>query len=99
MNTGWKGLDQIDALKAKLQALPAYLGQALVDRVKPRTPVDTGALQADWQYAVEGAILTVGNTMDYASFVELGTVKMRPVGMLQTTLLEVPQIVTNFLKG
>jgi hypothetical protein len=99
MTVGWKGLDQIDALKAKLQALPDYLGQAVVDRVKPRTPVDTGALQADWQYVVEGPTLTVGNTMGYASFVELGTVKMRPVGMLQTTLLEVPQIVTNYLKS
>jgi hypothetical protein len=97
--TQWKGLDQIDSMKAKLQALPQYLGQSVVDRVKPRTPVRTGALQADWQYAVEDTTLTVGNTMDYASFVELGTVKMRPVGMLQTTLLEVPQIVTNYLKS
>lgn len=97
--TTWKGLDQIDTLQDKLRALPNYLGQQVVARVKPRTPVDTGALQADWQYVVEGSTLTVGNTMDYASFVELGTVRMRPVGMLQTTLLEVPAIVTNYLKG
>jgi HK97 gp10 family phage protein len=96
--TKWNGIEQLDDLKAKLQALPQYLGQTVVDRVKPRTPVRTGALQRDWQYEVEGPMLTVGNTMEYASFVELGTVKMRPVAMLQTTLMEVPQIVTSYLE-
>jgi HK97 gp10 family phage protein len=97
--TKWNGLEQLDALKAKLEALPKHLGEAVVDAVKPRTPVRTGALQADWQYVVEGPVLTVGNTMHYATFVELGTSRMRPVGMLQTTVMGVPQIVKNYVES
>lgn len=96
--TSWKGLEQLDQLKEKLDSLPQRLGQAIVDRVRPRTPVRTGALQADWQYEVDGRMLTVGNTMPYATFVELGTSRMRPVGMLQTTLMEVPQLVVKLLE-
>lgn len=98
MTTKWNGLDGLDELQAKLKALPNYLGQEVVARVKPRTPVRTGALQSDWQYVVQDTKLTVGNTIPYATFVELGTVKMRPRAMLQTTLLEVPQIVNDYLK-
>jgi hypothetical protein len=99
MAAQWKGLDQIDAMVAKLQGLPQWLGQTVVDRVKQKTPVRTGALRDAWTYEVDESLLTVGNTIPYAIFVELGTPKMAPQGMLSTTILEVPQLVITYLEG
>lgn len=94
-----KGLESIDALIEKLQGLPDALGGAMVESVKHKTPVRTGALKAAWSYEVEDKLLTVGNTMPYAVYVELGTPKMAPRGMLTTTLLEVPQMVATYLES
>jgi hypothetical protein len=33
MGASWKGLDQIDSMVTKLQGLPQWLGQTVVDRV------------------------------------------------------------------
>jgi hypothetical protein len=83
----------------KLQGLPQWLGQTVVDRVKQKTLVRTGALRDAWAFEVDGSLLTVGNTMPYAIFVELGTPKMAPQGMLSTTILEVPQLVITYLEA
>ena len=54
-------------------------GQELIIRVKLRTPVDTGALRAAWQVSKckkdgNEYYIEIENDMDYASFVESGTV-------------------------
>jgi len=63
-----------------------------LERVKDKTPVDTGKLQAGWQGAVESGSIIVYNNVEYAEYVENGTENQAPVGMLATTLQEAPQI-------
>lgn len=53
------------------------IGQRLLAKVKPRTPVDTGQLRGTWQ--IQGVFKNGGtlyivlfNPTEYASFVELG---------------------------
>lgn len=53
------------------------MANRLLAKVKPRTPVDTGALRAAWQIGeIRGSgrniEIEILNFMDYASFVELG---------------------------
>lgn len=55
-------------------------GQEVIAKTKLRTPVDTGALRNAWQtdnYRKEGNSYSIDfyNGMDYASFVEYGTVE------------------------
>jgi hypothetical protein len=95
----WKGLEQIDKLIEGVQNLPQRLGEELLARVKARTPVRSGYLQSRWQVVLTPTTLTLGNDARYASYVEFGTPKMAPVGMLGTTVMEVPAITTKILWG
>lgn len=95
----WKGLDQLDALIERVDSLPDQLGQRFVKRVKALTPVRTGALQRDWVYVLHETTLTVGNSMPYAFYVEMGTTKFAPRAMLRTAAYEVPMMVMEILGG
>lgn len=79
-------------LKTRLRKFPNEFGQEFLSRVRERTPVLTGKLQRDWGYQVKAGVVEVYNIADYASFVEWGTEKMAPRGMLRTTALEVDEI-------
>jgi len=57
-------------------------------RVEQKTPVRTGLLKASWSNAVTPESITLNNSTDYAIYVEEGTPKMSPVGMVSTTILE-----------
>ena len=62
-------------------------------RVEIRTPVgETGKLQRGWGFTKKKTSIEIYNTQDYASYVEYGTSKMAPRGMLRATLLEHDQI-------
>jgi hypothetical protein len=93
----WKGLDQIDDLIEKVESLPARVAEEMQTRVMDRTPVRSGYLKSRWQiqYTTTGFIL--GNDATYAPYVEFGTPKMHPVGMLGTTVMELPQITVQVL--
>lgn len=60
----------------------------LEKRMKLKTPVLSGRLKDGWK--VEGN--SVINDVEYAGYVEMGTVHQRPVGMMSSTLLEVDDI-------
>jgi len=79
-------------LDTKLRKFKEAHGVELMERVKQRTPVDTGHLQNSWGFQMKSTSYEVYNTKDYAAYVEYGTEKMAPRGMLRTTLLEVDQI-------
>lgn len=77
---------QLDAL------VPAFIDE-FIPRVRFRTPRVTGKLQEGWYGRDEGGgVAYIGNDVDYAPYVEYGTYKMAPRGMLQTTLEESDQI-------
>ena len=57
-------------------------------RIQQRTPVRTGALQGGWGITMKTGGFEIYNTKEYAAYVEYGTPKMAPVGMVRTTLLE-----------
>lgn len=61
-------------------------------RVEERTPVLTGALKRGWLNKLTRTGFTISNIQPYASYVENGTEKMAPRGMIATTLLEKDQI-------
>jgi hypothetical protein len=63
-----------------------------LDRVKSKTPVDTGRLQDGWEAKVAGSEIEVSNAVPYAVHVERGTAHTAPVGMLAVTVLEADQI-------
>ncbi len=63
--------------------------------VKSKTPVQTGKLQKNWQFILEGHGIRYLNQTPYAAFVELGTSKMAPRAMLTRSL---PEIVVFFEK-
>jgi len=69
-----------------------------VARVKQKTPVDTGKLQNGWEGSIKHDAIEVTNSVEYASYVEFGTEKERPVGMLRTTELEAQQITDEAMK-
>lgn len=50
------------------------IGKMLVPEIKAATPVRTGNLRDSNDYEVSEKVLTLYNTAEYASFVELGTI-------------------------
>lgn len=61
-------------------------------RVKRRTPVRTGRLQAGWETEVTEDEINISNDVEYAGFVEDGTENMSGAHMLKVTISEVPAI-------
>ncbi len=85
-------------VKGKLQAFKEEFAKEFQKRVEDRSPVDTGLLKKSWETEiVPGAInLTSDATnksgQQYAGYLEYGTEKIPPVGMVRTTMLEAEQI-------
>ena len=80
-------VDKIETFKQKFMS-------EFLKRVVRRTPVDTGKLQGSWVGRVDGNIY-VENSAEYAEFVENGTPKNAPVGMIRTTVAEAQSIADN----
>lgn len=74
-------------------AVPYYL-TALKDKVKSKTPVDTGKLKNSWY--VSGG--TLANSQDYSGFVEYGTRYQKASLMLTLSVLESKDLWTNAIK-
>jgi hypothetical protein len=79
-------------LDTKLRKFKSQWGVEFMERVKARTPVDSGHLQASWGFTMLATDIEIYNVADYASYVEYGTPHMAPRGMMRTTMLEADQI-------
>lgn len=79
-------------LDTRLRRFKEEFGMELMERVKQKTPVRTGALRDGWGFEQKRESISVYNTQEYAGYVEYGTEKMAPRAMLRTTLLEKEQI-------
>jgi hypothetical protein len=80
-------------LEQELEAWVLENTEELIDDifegVKEKTPVRTGTLKASWEKRAPtklGDNGQVGNTQDYATYVEDGTTSMAPRNMLKATL-------------
>lgn len=95
--TKYNTSDIVDLI-GRIQAFKEEFAEALLDRVKQLTPVRTGLLQSSWEAEVADDMITIGNPVYYAEYVEYGTPVMAPRAMLQTTVAEAEQIADNILK-
>lgn len=77
-----------EELNLKLIKCLAESGQLVKDEAKNNCPVKTGALRDDISASVETNELQaiIGNSLDYAPYVELGTRKMAPRAYLRRAL-------------
>lgn len=93
MSTTPEELNRINAeLKKKIDLFTLEFAKEFVMRVKQKTPVITGKLRDGWLSEVKKDVIEVSNTVDYAPFVEFGTHKMSPRGMLRSTVEEADQV-------
>lgn len=69
-----------------------------IEAVKQKTPVDTGKLKEAWQVKRDGVEIMIENATPYAGHVEYGTEKMRPVGMLTSTINESERIMARAIQ-
>lgn len=84
--------DTFMGMKTGLRKFRHEFGAEFLERVKARTPVVSGRLQAGWDYKLQSYDVVIYNKVHYAGFVEYGTPKMEPRGMLRVTIMEVEQI-------
>lgn len=78
-----------------IEGLKAHVLKEVLDRVQRRTPVDTGRARDAW--TLDGN--RVVNKTPYIGLLENGTTTMEPVGMVRTTLEEVPDIINDYLRN
>lgn len=77
-----------------VEGLKTYLVTEVAERIRRRTPVDTGRARAGW--VVNGDVIS--NDVPYIGYLEMGTPRMAPFGMVRTTMEEVPSIINEFLQ-
>jgi hypothetical protein len=75
-------------IEAKMTRFKQEFADEFLKRVKEKTPVVTGALQAGFSTDMTPTGFTLSNTQDYAEYVENGTPKFAPRAMIATTVLE-----------
>jgi len=80
------------ALDDRLERLGRAFGEEFLARVRQRTPVLTGTLQAGWTLTTTPQEVTILNEVDYGPYVEYGTPRMAPRAMMRTTALEADDI-------
>lgn len=85
-----------DSINKKLKNLDdeftKEFSKEFVQRVKRRTPVITGRLQAGWETKITPNEILIKNEVEYAGYVEDGTEHMSGAHMLKITKSEIPEI-------
>jgi hypothetical protein len=76
----------------KLEEFRAAFAEEFFNRVVNRTPIDTGILRDSWDINLTATSIDIDNSAPYSAYVEYGTWKMAPRGMVRTTVLEAEQI-------
>ena len=75
-------------LGTRLRRFKQEFAVEMLERIRARTPVETGALKGGWGQTQRQEGFDIWNTQDYAGYVEYGTIHMAPRGMIRTTLME-----------
>ena len=77
-----------DNIKSDFEKYQERLLQNIYAEIVMKTPIDTSTLLDGWKIE-NGSII---NDVPYAGFVENGTIHMKPVGMVATTLADIDRI-------
>lgn len=89
-------------IQAKERALEA-IGLAAEGYAKGKAPKDTGRLQNSISHAVSGDSAYIGTNVEYAPYVEMGTVKMDPRPYIKPAVIEhvneYKALVEQYMKG
>lgn len=89
----------IEKFRARLVATKANIVKALIADVQENTPVDTGELRAGWHddgtAADLNAATRISNEVEYGPYVEFGTSRMEPRGMMQRTIANASSIAAD----
>lgn len=75
------------------------LGAIAQKAARNMVPVDTGALKQSLTLEVDTNVATVGSSLEYAPYVEYGTVNQAPQPYLQPALAIAKQQADNVLKA
>lgn len=78
---------------AKINNFKEEFMNIFMNRVRQKTPVETGALKDGWYIEKHTDGLSLNNDEDYAVYLELGTENIAPVAMVQTTIIESSAII------
>jgi HK97 gp10 family phage protein len=92
-----------DVIKQALEKGFTEVGIFVTAEAKKRTPVDTGTLRDNTFYEVGGNTVIIYNNMEYAPYIELGTVRMQAQPFLRQSVFnnkkEITDIIARNLKG
>jgi HK97 gp10 family phage protein len=75
------------------------IGKMLVPEIKAATPVITGKLRDSNDYQVDNKELTLYNTAEYASFVELGTIFQVAQPFMRETIYKNVSKISEIMKS
>lgn len=90
-------MNDLAALIMNLKTLVNDVGDETLSRVKDKTPVASGRLRDGWVLDKTDTAFQLSNDVPYAGYVEEGTTDNAPVGMLATTVLEIPDMIDQHL--
>lgn len=85
---------KLDRIKKMIDTVPDGIAEEFYDRVKDRTPVDSGNLKRSWSR--KG--LRIENDADYATYVENGTDTASGAHMVKVTKSEVDEIIKKVIR-
>ena len=88
-----------DRLQKVDDEFASEFGAIFEERVKRRTPVDTGRLRNGWQAYYSDTDITIENNVPYAGYVEQGTEHFSGAHMLAITMTEIPEIAKIALRN
>ena len=91
-----KIMDQVDE---DLTYLFRNSVRKLYDDIKQDTPVDTGTLRDGWEATINTKSAKIVNKVPYVGYVEYGTDKMAPVGMVARNLRKFNNILNANIRG
>lgn len=76
----------------KIKVFETAFMEEFMRRVAAKTPVRTGAAQRGYYIEEVAGVFYLKNTQDYVIYLEMGTEYIRPHAMVQSTMLEVDDI-------
>ena len=80
-----------------LQDVPVLVADEILARTKQRTPVQSGSLRDSWSISINTSNIVISSDLEYAGFVEYGTINMSPVRMMTRSVDEADDILKGVL--
>lgn len=89
--------DTLKSLDTAVQNVPVQVANEILARTKLRSPVQTGRLRDSWEISINTSNITISSDLEYAGFIEYGTIHISPVRMLTRSVDEADDILQGIL--